>query len=520
MNIQKKEFSKTVRLPVELNCKLEESIRTNEIQAIWFDKTARTEYHILWLKVKDKKEIENSFSVDFQNAILNESQILMVFLDKKDFEYSQIFNDFILAHLLSFDNCLYSTEEIRLSTYLVQSDLKHLINSYEDKYLMLKKMSDEFIQEKQHGAWLFMIKAFANDITYLELLLFGTSFATKTITQRLLILERFIPEVKKLLVKKNEQTYFLIDYINNDDDSGYYDDLGKSLQKIQKLLYKLVHQNINRYTEKYNQVPLLKAEKNTEVFNHELMNHKALNQLKKFDEVEELFLFHQITTFDSNQLHEHYYVFVVLKHKATKDLKNYLQHIEHNPIENVRITSICYTRYQIQNELYKFQCFFKKTMKSKNKIYSSGYHPKVHWYKKRATYLDGLEHSYNYNKLFYNSNIKPIFENSEGEKYFFKKIVSKFLVNHLQVFIFSEMLYKPRSKNLITLWNLMIFANSALFQKFSTTEINQLTSLFQKLQNEFVKDGQLLLDESTCVLIDKFVTTLFSHLQSSNEFKN
>ncbi|RRJ86483.1 hypothetical protein EG240_16180 [Paenimyroides tangerinum] len=199
MNIQEKEFSKTVRLPDELNCKLEKSIRTNEIQTIWFDKTARTEYHILWLKVKDKKEIEKSFSVDFQNAILKENQILIIFLDKKDFEYSQNFNNFILAHLLSFDNCLYSTEEIRLSTYLGQSDLKSLINSYEDKYLMLKKMSDEFIQEEQHGAWLFMIKAFANDITYLELMLFGTSFATKTITQRLLILERFIPEVKKPL---------------------------------------------------------------------------------------------------------------------------------------------------------------------------------------------------------------------------------------------------------------------------------------------------------------------------------
>lgn len=66
----------------------------------------------------------------------------------------------------------------------------------------------------------------------------------------------------------------------------------------------------------------------------------------------------------------------------------------------------------------------------------------------------------------------------------------------------------------------MIFANSALLDKFSTTEINQLTSLFQKLQNEFLKEGQLLLDNSTCVLIDKFVTTLFAHLQSSNEFKN
>ena len=66
----------------------------------------------------------------------------------------------------------------------------------------------------------------------------------------------------------------------------------------------------------------------------------------------------------------------------------------------------------------------------------------------------------------------------------------------------------------------MIFANSALLEKFSTTEINHLTSLFQKLQNEFIKEGQLLLDDLTCALINKFVTTLFFHFQSSNEFKN
>jgi len=240
--------------------------------------------------------------------------------------------------------------------------------------------------------------------------------------------------------------------------------------------------------------------------------------LKKFDEVEELFLFHQISTFDSYQPHEHFYLFVVLKHKATKELKTYLQYIEQNPIESIRITSVHHTRYQIQHHTYDYQLFFNKTMKSKNKIYSSGYHPKIHWYKKRATYLDDLKHFYNYNKQCYNNNIKPIFENNKCEKYFLKQVVSKFLVNHLQTFVFSETLYKPRSKNLITLWHLMIFAHSALLEKFSTTEINQLTSLFQKLQNEFIKEGQLLLDDPTCTLIDKFVTTLFSHLQSSNEF--
>lgn len=520
MNIQEKEFSKTVHLPDELNCKLEESIRTKEIQGIWFDKTARTEYHILWLKVKDKKETEKSFSVDFQNTVLKENQILMVFLDKKDFEYSQSFDDFIIAHLLYEDNCLYSIEKITMYTYLDENYLMKLKDSYEEKHKLLNKISKEFIKEKLQGAWQFIIKAFTNDIAYLELMLFGTSFETKTVTQRLLILERFIPEVKKLLVKKDGQNYFLIDYIINDDDSGYYDDFGKSLQKIQKLFYKLVHQNITLYTQNYNDWPILHVEKTNEVFDHELMNHKALDHLKEFDEVEELFLFHQISTFDNNQLHEHFYVFVVLKQKATKDLKTYLQHIEQNPVENVRITSICYTRYQIQNELYKYQCFFKKTMKTKNKIFSSGYYPKIHWYDEEISYLDDLKRLYDLNLYHYEYKIKPILESQNTKRYISNKMIFDFLVNHLELFIFSEMIYKPRSKNLITLWNLMIFANSALLEKFSTTEINQLTSLFQKLQNEFVKEGQLLLDAPTCTLIDKFVTTLFSHLQSSNEFKN
>ncbi|RLZ09724.1 hypothetical protein [Faecalibacter macacae] len=520
MNIQEKEFSKTVHLPDELNCKLEESIRTHEIQCIWFDKTARTDYHILWLKVKDKKEIEKSFSVDFQNAILRENQISMVFLDNKDFEYSQRFDDFILAHLLHEDNCLYSTEKITLYTYLNETYYMKLKNSYEEKNKLLNKISTEFIKEKLQGAWQFIIKAFANDITYLELMLYGTSFESKTITQRLLILERFIPEVKKLLVKKDEQTYFLIDYIIHDDDSGYYDDFGKSLQKIQKLFYKLVHQNISQYTEKYNGCRILSVEKKNEVFNHELMHHEALNQLKKFDEVEEIFVFHQITTFGNNGLHEHLYVFVVIKQKVTEELKTYLQHIEHNPIEDVCLTSICYTRYQIQCKLYKYQCFFKKAMKSKNKIFSTGYYPKIHWYDEEICSIDDLKGLYELNLCHYEYKIKPILESKNTRKYISNKMLVDFLVNHFKTFIYSEIIYKPQSKNLITLWNLIIFANSALLEQFSTTEINQLSSLFKNLQNEFIKEGQLLLDESICTLIDQLVTTLFSHLQFSNEFKN
>lgn len=507
MNIQEKEFSKTVRLPDELNCKLEKSIRTKEIQAIWYDKTARTEYHILWLKVKDKKEIEKSFSVDFQNTVLNERQILMVLLNDCDFEFASAYNDFILVHLLRDNNCLYNTEKISLSTHSGHSDLKKLLSSYEEKYLMLKKISDQFIKERLQGAWQFMIKAFTNDITYLELMLFGTSFESKTITQRLLILELFIPEVKKLLVKKNEEAYFLIDYITNDDDSGYYDDFGKSLQKIQKQFFILINKTYAIYINDSDRNKSLQKVQNFGLYDHELMNHKALDHLKKFDEVEELFLFHQITTFDSNQKHEHFYVFVVLKHKATKDLKTYLQHIEQNPIDNVHITSICYTRYQIQNELYEYQCFFKKTMKSKNKIYSSDYYPKMHWFNRKISYFDDLFFLLNQNIDTYNNEIKPIFENKTTVKYISSKVLADILAKQLQLFVFSQVIIKPQTTNLQTLFDLVIFANPNVFIEFTTQENNQLIQLIQTIQSAINDHNQLIFDNDTFSIIDKLISS-------------
>jgi len=520
MNIQEKEYRKIVRFPDELNCKLEECIRNKGIRSIWFDKTARTDYSILWIYVKDQQEIEPLFPVDFQNVILRENQILMVFLDKIDFEYSQRFDDIILAHLLYESNCLYNTEKITLQTNLDEIYFMKFKESYEEKHKLLNTISTDFITEKLHGAWHFIIKSFANDITYLELMVFGTSFECKTISQRLLILECFIPEVRQLLVKKDEQTYFLIDYINNDDDSGYYDNFGKSFQKIQKSFYNLVYQYIMHYTEKNNDCPLRRVEIRNEVFNHEIMDHKALHQLKKFDEVEELFVFHRFTTFYNEHMNEHFYVFVIYKHQLTKDLKNYLQHIEYQPIDHICLTTICYTRYQIQKELYNSQCFFRKVIKSKNKIFSAGYYPKIHWHDEENRSLDDLKELYEFNLSYYENKVKPILLSQKIKKFISIKMLVDFLVNHLQPFIYSEIIYKPQSKNLITLWNLTTFANSALIEQFSISEINQLTSLFQKLQHDYIKERKLLLDESICTLIDQFVTTLFRYLQSSNEFKH
>lgn len=517
MIITEKEFSKIVRLSDKLNCKLEEGINQKRIQAVWFDKTARTNYRILWLKVNGKTEIEALLSTSFQEDVFMNNKILIVFLDDQDFEYADKFDDFILAHLLCDDNCLYNNKKISLSTYLSESDLKKLLDSYDEKQQILKKISQDFIKEEQQGAWQFMLKAFTNDIIYLELMLFGTSFQSKTLTQRLLILEEFIPEIKKLFVKKDHETYFLIDYITTDDDCGFYDDFGESLQRIQKQLYKLVLQNIKLYTENYNSNTLLCVETNYEVWNHDLMNHKSLEVLKKSDEVEEIFLFHQITSFENEQIIDHLYVFIVLKHKESKTLKTYLQAIEQNPMQHIRITSICYTRDQIQDQVYEYQLFFNKTMKSRNKIYSSGHHPKIHWYNKKISYLDDLDFLVNKNLKLYNRDITPVFENQEAKKYISKESLANFLAKHLQLFIFSEVIFKPSTKNLLTLWNLMIFANGSLLEKFTCNEINQLLQLFQNLQNVIAKEGQLLLDDPTCVLIDKLITTSLKYINVSSE---
>lgn len=515
MVIQEKKFIRSAQLPSQLIYLLEANINSNTIQAIWLDKISTTDDYILWLKVKNKKKIEETITEEIQNKLLKEKQILIVILDNRNFEISEKNQNILFYHLIRADNCLYNSKKIYKPTNLVDIASTQLIANYQAKYQLLKNISDDFIKEKLQGAWQFMIKAFANDIAYLELMLFGITYENKTLTQRILLLERFIPKMKSLFVKKDEDTYYLIDYILNDDDSGYYDNFGQSFKWIQKQLYKLVHETYAYYLDRIVNHKPFKKDKDLGVYNHELMENKALSNLKKFENVEEIYLFHQITTFDYEQSYKHFYIFIVLKDKPNKEFKDYLYNIQQYPIKNVRITSIYYTRYHIQKELYEYQWFFKKAMKYK--IFSSGYHPKIHWLNRKISYLDDLEFLLNQNLDTYQKDIKPILNNNENIISIKTEILRSFIAKQLQLFIFSEIIFKPQTKNLITLFYLVIYANANFLKEFTTQELSQLSNLFNTLQTGVIETSQIILKHETFTIVDKMFFLTSKYIKAIEE---
>lgn len=515
MVIQEKKFIRSAQLPSQLIYLLEANINSNTIQAIWLDKISTTDDYILWLKVKNKKKIEETITEEIQNKLLKEKQILIVILDNRNFEISEKNQNILFYHLIRADNCLYNSKKIYKPTNLHDIASTQLIACYQAKYQLLKNISDDFIKEKLQGAWQFMIKAFANDIAYLELMLFGITYENKTLTHRILLLERFIPKMKSLFVKKDEDTYYLIDYILNDDDSGYYDNFGKSFKWIQKQLYKLVQETYAYYLDRIVNHKPLKKDTDLGVYNHELMENKALGDLKKFENVEEIYLFHQITIFDNEQSYKHFYIFIVLKDKPNKELKDYLYNIQQYPIKSVRITSIYYTRYHIQKELYEFQWFFKKAMKYK--IFSSGYHPKIHWLNRKISYLDDLEFLLKQNLDTYQKDIKPILNNNENIISIHTEILRSFIAKQMQLFIFSTIIFKPQTKNLITLFNLLTYANSNFLKEFTTQELSQLSNLFNTLQTGVLETSHIIINHETFTIVDKMVFLTSKYIKAIEE---
>src|SRR5690606_37231169 len=99
MVIQEKKFIRSAQLPSQLNYLLEANINSNTIQAIWLDKIFTTDDYILWLKVKNKKKIEETINKEIQNKLLKEKQILIVILDNRNFETSNKNQNILLSNL-------------------------------------------------------------------------------------------------------------------------------------------------------------------------------------------------------------------------------------------------------------------------------------------------------------------------------------------------------------------------------------------------------------------------------------
>lgn len=104
---------------------------------------------------------------------------------------------------------------------LTPNFLNNLKNSNSSKKIItIPNIFDTYIRRTKQNDSLSMayqlnLSIFEHHIYYLETLCVGDYFSKGLISERLVRLEDFLPEIKTLVLKKTESTYFIIEALNS-----------------------------------------------------------------------------------------------------------------------------------------------------------------------------------------------------------------------------------------------------------------------------------------------------------------
>ena len=465
----KKKLFKKVDFTKKLQNGLETLVSQKLLCIAWYGRAVSNEkIKILWLYVKNKEEATAVFTDQNRAVFFADEEVLLVLLDEDDVtKHKKISSPFL--HLnLSKAEVLYTDDETETpSDYYFWEHFKKFKERYIERQQLLKSYTDDFIKEELEGSCYLYLKGFATDLGAVELLLLGTVNDTCGLTERLLIMEKICPIWKAVFVKQDADTFYLIEQ-QSLSEAGMYDDWGKALKKAQKKIKNIVLQIFDELDKNKKIISL--QQEDTVPF--EYSDH--LKQLQSNEEVEEIFLFHETVRYLDNKTVRCFYLLLITKNKVSKTLKEIIRETETADAE-VQFAIIAHNRFYIQDKVYFQQGFYKKVYKTQNRIYTSGYHPAIHW----QNTWDPDFHENMIDIKYSSDNIENFVDtailSAKEPLVTSSKQLRKCFIYILQVHILYHLDYVPNSKNINTLLQLVRYTGEA------TEEFEQLVQNIKPL---------------------------------------
>ena len=423
---------------------------------------------ILWLYVKNKEEAAAVFNDQNRAVFFAGEEVLVALLDEDDLTKHKKINSPFIHLNLSKAEVLFSDDETAMpSDYFFWEHFKKFKERYIERQQLLKSYTDDFIKEELEGSCYLYLKGFSTDLGAVELLLLGTVNEKDSLTERLLIMEKICPIWKAVFVKQDADTFYLIEQ-QSLSEAGMYDDWGKALKKAQKKIKNIVLQIFDELNKNKQIISL--QQQDTVPF--EYSDH--LKQLQSNEEVEEIFLFHETVRYLDNETVRCFYLLLITTDKVSKELKEIIRETETADAE-VQFAIIAHNRFYIQDKVYFQQGFYKKVYKTQNRIYTSGYHPAIHW----QNTWDPDFHENMIDIKYSSDNIENFVDtvilSAKEPLTISSKQLQKCFIYMLQVHILYHLNYVPNSKNINTLLQLVRYAGE------TTEEFEQLVQNIKPL---------------------------------------
>lgn len=418
------------------------------------------EMKILWLYVKDKK---TALSLTEECTTVNDvgNNLVVVLLDDRDFKkHEKIRSPFVKFNLTK-ANVLYSDGETEMpKDHYCSYNFEKFRNKYKNNQKLTRSYTDKFVEEQLEGSYELFMKSFGNDLKVAELLLLGTVNKKASLTQRFLVLEKVRPIFKSVFVKQDKECFYLMEQLAF-YDAGVYDDWGKALRKVQvkikNIVLQLIYELKTSFTDSPHQTPV-------RVSDFEYSDY--LRFLTAREEVEEIYCFHETVTYNHEKSLRCFYLLVIVDGEVSKQLQNIMNAAEKGT-EEVQFVIIAHNRFYIQEHIGLQQGFYKKVWKDKNRIYSSGYYPSIHW--RNSWYADLsqseglLRNSSDDSEFIVNNTIRAAQNSLEISS----KILRRCIHNLLQINVLYYTDYVPHTTNINTLIQMVRYAgeNSEEFDR-------------------------------------------------------
>jgi hypothetical protein len=415
---------------------------------------------------------------------------------------------------------IYKKQDHELTYPKLSEHLKKFKQFKEDYYHTQLLLDSEIQRAKENDAlsmaYHLYISLFEHHIHYLEILCIGDYFSKGSISERLMRLESFLPDIKTLMLKKTETTYFIIEALHSakevdEQQYEFADAIAETEQRLRNLVER-TFQQMKKEVKKPEQKPILIE--NKEVSPYE----PVIDVLTKRFRIEEIFLFHQQEVYSNEK--KTTVLYILLISKISKDnLFNMMEMVSKQTEGRFNVVPIAHSKAWIQDRLSEQQPFFQKVMVPEKAIYAPDFPSVIHWRTEPCSadtdegiYYGRCSVLYEKYKLL-RSQEEPLAAEGLG------LILSGVFYRACPIFIYATLRYRPNDINIRILWKLCEYADP---------KVKNLDYLIQKLPFdffEFINPNKNLyrnsqfLDEDTLSILDElaqgFLDILDGHLEWS-----
>lgn len=396
-------------------------------------------------------------------------------------------------------------------------------NRFKEEYFHTHDLLSTEIQRAKNlnslpMAYHLYISVFEHHLFHMELLCLGNYFYNDTLNERILRLERFLPEIKSLMLKKTETTYFLIEALKSakeadeeQESTCLKNEFEESIAQTEQQFYCMVEgifQETQKSIKKIDSNQAVNISENKTVSLYE----PVIKILTKFYRIEEIFLFHHEEVCSIDQKTIVLYVLLISNKISNQDLFNMMHIVSQQTGGKFNIIPIAHSKVWIQENLWEYQSFFKKIMVPEKSIYTES--PSViHWHKEDSKkdfdygiYYRRCSELYEKYKLL-RSQENPISHEGLG------LILSGFFHRACSIFIYVNLHYRPNEINLRILWKLCAYTDPKL--RNLDYFVHQLPFDFFEFLNPSrnLYKNAFLLNEEVLSVLDELTENFFNLLE-------